>query len=626
MSTPGRTESGPALPSPPAGDAVAQVVLDLPLPEPFSYAVPPELRGRLGPGQRVRVPLRGRPRVGIVVAVQAASDRPLAPIEAVLDPVPPCPPALLALARWAARETASGWGEALTRALPPPARVAAPTTLPPEAPPAPTGPELLLTGGGRQAALERVLVEAREAGSRLLVLAPEVDGASALAEHLGARLGLPVPALTSLRSPRERWALWWAARTGRCPVAVGTRVAAALPLVPPVLVAVVEEHDAGHKAPDTPRWHVRELARARTQLEGGQLVLTSGAPSLETWCRARRGLLRWEDLPGGGWPRVERVDLRGLQGTCLTPAVLEAVRETAGRGRGILCLVHRLGYAPALGCAECGAIRRCPTCRVALTYHRQVRRLACRLCGTAERPGSVCSRCRGRRWTTFGWGTERVEAELRARLGRLAVARYDGAVGPARARAAREAFRAGRVAVVVGTSMAARLAADREVALAVVVDADVTLGLPDFRAGERTFQQLWHLAERLDPGGSLWVQSRWPAHPALRAVAAGDREAFYQAEWADRQAAGFPPARRLLRLLLAGAEAPRRAQELSAALAGSGLTVLGPARLPGRRWQLLVLGEADLPERAAAVLAPLRGRRRWGTTRLEVDVDPLELG
>ena len=611
------------MPDPAATDLVAQVVVGLPVPRVFSYVVPARLAD-LQPGQRIRVPFRGRRRVGIIVGLTRGEAAGLEVVDSVLDPVPTLTAPLLELTRWAAAETASAWGEAVARALPPSPRAGAPSVLGPEPPLGPPGPLVLATGSGRHGVIERAAEQTLGEGRAVLLLAPEIESAGEWAARLDQRLGAKVALVTSAERPRRRWEAWWAARQGGVRVAVGTRVAAFLPLTPLGLAVVVDEEDPAHKAPDAPRWHARELAIRRTALEGGRCLLASAAPSLDSWMRVGAGKAVAEEVPGAGWPRVHRVDLRATDGTaCLSPALLEAARATLAGGRSVVLVLNRLGYGLALGCPECGAIRRCATCRLALTYHRAARALVCRLCGVRSQAASLCPRCRGRRLAPVGWGTERLEAEARRAFRGVEVARYDGTVPPLRAAAVRAAFQRGEARVLVGTQMAVRLLADRPVGLAALALVDATLALPDFRAGERTFQLAWRLGEGVGSDGELWLQSFYPDHPSLAAVAARAPAPFYAHEWSERQALGYPPARRMARLVAEGPGAPARVGDLVERCAAVGLTVLGPATLPGRRLQVVLLGGAELPHLLAGVLEPLRGRRRVGSVRLAVDVDPV---
>jgi primosomal protein N' (replication factor Y) len=324
---------------------------------------------------------------------------------------------------------------------------------------------------------------------------------------------------------------------------------------------------------------------------------------------------------------VERVTLTGehADDAALSPGLREAARAALARGGSVLLVLNRLGFARILACAECGAVRRCRRCRVALLYRRDTRSLTCRLCGVEAPAASLCGRCRGRRLQPVGWGTERLEAEARRAFPEARVLRYDSTVTPRDAEAARIAFRSGGARVLVGTSMAVRLAASAPVTVAALVLADSTLHLPDFRAAERTFQLAWRVAETVEAGGSVWLQSYLPDHPALAAVAHCEPARFYEPEWAERQELGYPPARRMARLVVEGRDALRLAEDLAARGRAVASTVLGPAALTGARMQVVLLGGAELPGVVAEILEPLRGRRRLGGTRLGVDMDPVEL-
>jgi primosomal protein N' (replication factor Y) len=560
------------------------------------------------------------------VALEDGPGEGLQAVAGVLDRAPALSPALMTLARWAATETASAWGEVVARALPPGPGGGAPSGLPPEPRPRPSRAPEVLTGARRLARVEERVVEALSAGG-VLLLAPEIAQAQMLAARLERRVAEPVALVTSATPAGRRWAAWWALRQGHVRLAVGTRMAAWLPLAPLALVAVVDEEDPAHKAPDGPRWHARELALERTRHEGGGTLLASPTPSLETWVRVRRGGMTEDHVPPGAWPAVERVGLAGTAAGegCLTPGLRDAARAALARGGSVLLLLNRLGFARVLACAECGAVRRCDRCRLALGYHREARALACRLCGARAPAASLCFRCRGRRLEPLGWGTERAEAEARRAFPGARVVRYDSTLAPRAAALARQAYESGAACVLVGTRMALRLVEAAPVAVGALLLADAALSVPDFRAAERTFQLAWRLAESVRPDGSLWLQSFWPDHPALVAVGTGDRERFYEPEWEERQELGYPPARRLARLVVEGREAARLAADLAERARATGLTVLGPAVLVGARVQVVLLGDATLPAAVAAVLEPLRGRRRLGATRLAVDVDPVEL-
>jgi primosomal protein N' (replication factor Y) len=564
-----------------------------------------------------------------VVRVEPGPGDELEAVTAVLDAVPALTPSLLTLAQWAAGETVSAWGEVLSRAIPPGVRSRAPGTLPPPPSALPPGPATLLTGRDRAARIERDVGRTVAAGGAVLLVAPEIEQARAWAGRLETRLDAPVRLVTGAASAGARWAAWWACRAGETRVAVGTRAAVWLPLAPLGLAVVVDEEDPAHKAPDAPRWHARALLLERVRREGGTALLASPAPSLESWVGARTGALRSErGAPGPGpGPAIERVALGGDRpaDASLSPGLRHAAHAALGRGGSVLLVLNRLGFGRTLVCADCGAARRCGRCRVALLYRQQTRTLACRLCGLELPARSLCGRCRGRRLQPVGWGTERLETEAREAFPEARVVRYDSTVTPRDAAAVRAAFRSGAARVLVGTSMALRLAETAPVAVGALVLADATLNLPDFRAAERTFQLARRLAEAVEAGGSVWLQSYLPEHPALVAAARGEPEGFYEPEWAERQELGYPPARRMGRLVVEGRDALRLGEDLAARGRAAGATVLGPAPLPGMRIQVVLLGGPELPGTVGEILEPLRGRRRLGGTRLGIDMDPVEL-
>jgi len=582
---------------------IADVVFDLPGERSFSYLVPPGLT--LRPGQRVAAPLRGRPRVGVVVEVRESQAAGLASIARVVDPVPLVPASSLALARWAAAESLSSWGSTLLALLPPPpgASGAEPMALPaePRASAKPTAE--LWVGAGREA---RLVDELGAARGSALVIAPDRETAARWAARLdGARLDGDAPAA-------ERRAVWLAAARGRTRTVVGTRSALLAPVPPPATLAVVDEADAAHKPPGHPRLHSREIMVERAWIEGGRLLLLAAAPAAETWWRARAEGWTLRDHTLGPWPEVVTADTRGiLRNHPLTLPLTRAIEETTRGGRRVALLV---GRRPAgLGCAECGALLRCPDCGLPLGHQRARAMLSCALCGRLEPLPDRCPGCRGHRFASLGWDADRVEASVRRRFPRLSVSRTDV-----------------RAQVVIGTSRVIRAAGPGELGAVGVVALDALLGAPDFRAGERAFGLLWTAAEAVRPGGRLVVQTRHPEHEAVRAVTRRQRAAFYGPELAFREELGYPPFRRLCRITArggAGGGAARAlVQECARALEGiADLKVYPPAAtgLAGARVRLLVKGPATLPRLIRELLADVLAKRRRADRVVEVEMDPV---
>jgi primosomal protein N' (replication factor Y) len=498
------------------------------------------------------------------------------------------------------------------------------------------------TGSGKTAVYAEAIGASLAAGRPALVLVPEIALALPLVDRLRADLGAEVAVLHSALGEGERADAWRRIRSGAVDVVVGTRVAVLAPLADVGLVVVDEEHEATYKSDRTPRYQARDVAVRLAALAGAAVVLGSATPSVETIGRARLGRLRHLTLPeraAGSPPAVELVDLReelaagnrGLLSRRLA-GLLAALDPPAGE-RAIL-VINRRGAASAVLCRDCGHVQACPECTRPLVYHQAGMTLRCHHCGAAAPLAARCPACASPRIRYLGGGTERLEAEVRARFPGLRVGRLDRDVVERRGAAARvvDAFTEGRLDVLVGTSLVAKGLDIPEVTLVGIVSADVALTLPDERATERTYQLLVQAIGRAGRGerpGRAVVQTYQPEHPAIRAVVAGDAAAFYDAELAVRERFGAPPYGATIKLTV-GLEDREAARSAGAALVeqlraraaerGAPVTVAGPAPayVPrrGGRWRFNVVLRGPDPR---AILAAEPGPP-WS-----VDVDPESL-
>jgi primosomal protein N' (replication factor Y) len=621
---------------------IADVAFDAPVEHPFSYLVP--TGWTVAPGQRVLATLRGAPRVGIVVAQRQGPGDGLKPLSGVVDASPLLSAPALDLARWIADQSLTSLGSTCLALLPPPARAArggrsAATSDRASAPgvgvpgaPSPARPSDadaadsdrpgLLVGPGREARLLAVLAQAERP---TLVLTADVESAGRWAQRLEG-IG-PVVRLDSAVTDAERTAAWAALAANAARFAVGTRSGLLAPLPAGALLALLDEQDPAHRPPGHPRMHAREVALERAARDGLRAVFTAATPSAEMWWRAEHGHVRLAATPPGPWPAVTVADTRGIaRREALTPPLARAVRETLVAGRRVFLVVSRL--SSALGCDECGAILKCTDCAIALAYSPAGRTLGCRLCGTSAALPETCPMCRGRRLMPFGWGAERVEHAVRRRFARARIARYDpDAGGGRRGQGQREAALAAEV--VIGPRGALRLFGPASLGLAGFVSPDQMLGVPDFRAAERTFALLWAAAERVRPDGALIVQSQNPAHYALEAVGRQDLGAFYGPELKFRAELGYPPVRRMAIITVGArtAAAERTAAMVAAALAhGPALTVYAPAAdRRNRARRIVVKGGRDLPAVLGEALRQFRvPRGAGGRGIIDVEVDPVE--
>lgn len=513
-----------------------------------------------------------------------------------------------------------------------------------------------VTGSGKTEVYLRAIARALERGRQALVLVPEITLTHQIVGRLHARFGDRLAVLHSGLRPADRTAEWERLRRGATPIAVGARSALFAPLHDLGVIVVDEEHDGAYKNEEGFRYHARSLAARRARAAGCPLVLGSATPSLETRYAAERGAMRRlvlsHRIGGRPLPAVELVDLakeraalpRGRK-LILSRALARALGDVIGEGSQALLFLNRRGFATQIHCFGCGRVERCPNCDIALVFHADTGRLRCHYCEHQAPPPERCPGCGSDESALLGVGTERVEEEVRSRFPEARIRRLDRDVAVRRGatEAVLRALRDREVDVVIGTQMLAKGHDFPGVRLVGVVNADIGLHLPDFRAAERTFQLLTQVAGRAGRGGQpgrVVVQTFVPEHYALRPVVEHDYETYYRDERAQRAALGYPPFGSLARAVvsapeLADAEAAASALAQAARAAaqplaapGAPLEILGPspaplARLRGRhRLQLLVKGRARAAVRAVAVEIARAAAGLPRAVRAQLDVDP----
>jgi primosomal protein N' (replication factor Y) (superfamily II helicase) len=621
----------------------------------FTY----ELPDGAGKGAVVSVPFgRARARGVVVEVVDAApAGVDVRPVEKVVHELPPT---LVDLAVWLAEYYGSTTARALELVAPvrrarrkeqaPPAER---QSLAGEAPPESLsdaqgaalarvtevmggrGGHFLLhgaTGSGKTEVYLRAAAAALERGLGTIVLVPEIALAPQTVGRFHARFGDSVAILHSgltdaeRRDERERIA------SGESRVVVGARSAIFAPMHGVGLICVDEEHDPSYKQESDPRYDARTVAAKRAALEGAVALYGSATPRPESWERLER--LELGERLGAKLPPVRVVDLRREAGYPLSAPLLAGLGKLAENGGKAILLLNRRGIAPALHCRACGTTFRCPQCDVALVLHRDDR-LHCHHCGHLEPRPEECPSCRSVELARIGAGTQRLERELAANVPELELIRLDAdtASHPEELAAALQRFRDADRAVLLGTQMVAKGHHFAGVALAAVVDADTGLGLPDFRAEERTFQLVTQLAGRSgrDAPGRVLVQTFQPDARPIALAANHDVPRFLADELARRRELGYPPFRHLVRLVATGPDERGPAALLEELKAGLGEELLGPApllRLRGRHRAQLVAKTAE-PRRVAARAAQLLAAaapamRKAGVTAV-VDVDPQSL-
>jgi primosomal protein N' (replication factor Y) len=461
-----------------------------------------------------------------------------------------------------------------------------------------------------------------------------------------------VAVLHSGLSDGERADAWRLLRRGDRSVAVGARSAIFAPVANLGLIVLDEEHEASYKNGEAPRYHAREVAAVRARLEGARLVLGTATPSAEIMSRLDEGV-RLIRLPARigerPLPPVEIVDMRSalrVEEAGSVPwsqALDQAVVETLARNEQVLLLLNRRGFATFFQCADCGTVEQCPRCSISLTVHHTPRSLKCHYCGYEKPIPSACPECGGDVQQMRGVGTQQLERMLSARFPEARVGRMDLDTTSTKWAHHRilGAVERGELDILLGTQMIAKGLDFPNVTLVGVVDADTGLHLPDFRAGERTFQLLAQVSGRAGrgpKGGRVLVQTRNPNHHAIRWAAKHDPEAFLAEELKDRANPPYPPVVALANLVVSGEteaavskEAIRLADWCAALIARHNLPVmlLGPApcalaRIKDRwRWHVLMKGAS---EEIGKVVRYASGRiTSAGDMRVVIDRDPVSL-
>ena len=535
---------------------------------------------------------------------------------------------------------------------------------------APPGHVALLhgvTGSGKTLVyldfLKRVVLEQ---GRSAIVLVPEIALTPQTVDRFRAVFGDRIAVLHSALSDGERYDAWLALRRGEKRIAVGARSAIFAPLRDLGAIVVDEEHESSYKQGEAPRYHAREVAIVRARAEGAVVVLGSATPSLESWTNATTGkfeLLTLPDRAGGArLPKVDVVDLRAAQpkrppsehdsgeaafSFAIGPALESAIVERLAKREQVILLLNRRGYSSFIQCGTCGDVAVCPDCSISLTYHRTRERLVCHYCQHWEALHLSCNRCAGMRLRQRGLGTQQVERLLVERYPAARIARMD--VDTTSGKWAHteilDRVAAGEVDILLGTQMIAKGLDFPNVTLVGVIDADVGINLPDFRASERCFQLLSQVAGRAGrgpKGGAVLIQTRSPSHHAVRCAVTHDYHAFVAQELAGRKHPAYPPNVRIANVVLSGTQedatarlATRAAAWLHRLLAtgsAAGVTVIGPAPCPveriKQRWRWHVLLKAERPQELGRVAQYLVERfeipKQFGL-RMTVDRDPVAL-
>lgn len=658
----------------------AEIALDLPLRTTFHYSIPEALTENVEVGKRVYVPFRNAEKIGYVVGLAGKADvAKTRDISSVIDAEPIISDQMLELARWISETYLCSLGEAVSAMIPGAlkkgktqirSREIETPEYSTQNPLQPTGEQrsaldnvldkiekkvyrafLLhgITSSGKTEvylqAIERVLAR----GKSSIVLVPEIALTPQTVERFTARFGRLVAVVHSALTGSVRYREWKRIKCGEAKIVVGARSAIFSPVRDLGLIIVDEEHETSYKQDRAPRYHARDVALMRAKFSNAPVILGSATPSLESYYLAAKKKIELLELTkridDRDLPRVKVVDMRmelatRKKITMFSRVLTDAIERALQKHGQVMIFLNRRGFSTYVNCKKCGLVMKCKRCASAMVYHFETKKLVCHYCNAAIPPPEICPNCRSSYMKYFGIGTEKVESELSRLFPGARIARMDTDSMSKRGSHERVLgeFKRHNIDILVGTQMIAKGHDFPRVTLVGVVNADVTLNLPDFRASERTFNLLTQVAGRAgrgEEGGEVIVQTYAPEHSAILCASKHDYAKFYREEIKGRKELSFPPFTHIIKLTLRSRN-DKKASEGSENLKKFLMTILkeedmlGPAPSPVAkvrgyfRWNILLKGK-NRSLLCARLGKALGHYRKPAGTILTVDVDPVSL-
>lgn len=516
-----------------------------------------------------------------------------------------------------------------------------------------------VTGSGKTEVYLQAIDYALKQGRGAIVLVPEISLTPQTVERFKARFSAGatqtlVAVLHSHLSTGERHDEWHKIRQGRARIVIGARSAIFAPVEPLGLIIVDEEHEHSYKQEESPRYHARDVSVIRGQREGAVVVLGSATPSMESYYNTQRGKYALLEMPtridDRKLPLVRVVDMRNESRKQKGPPIFstplkEAIQKRLDRKEQVMLFLNRRGYSTSLQCPQCGYVAGCPNCSISLTYHRAANLLRCHICSHCVPAPQKCPEpsCGNPSIRYSGLGTEKVEDTLRKLFPNAAIARMDSDTLKRKEdyRRILGDFRTGKIDILVGTQMIAKGLHFPNVTLVGIVYADLSLHIPDFRAGERTFQLLTQVSGRAGRGdveGEVFVQAFTPFHPAIQYARRHDFVGFYEQESEFRQSLDYPPFSRIALLTLKGRNEEKvsfAAEHLKKGVEGlvagwKGVVLAGPAPAPLSRaetyYRYHLMIRCRQMTHLGKVLSTYLAEQQWpDDVTVTADIDPVNL-
>ncbi len=655
------------------------VALNVPLNQPFTYRVPPESTEGNFFGRRVEVRFGNRKMTGIVVSEHESfpkdcgvTEDKIRPAVRFLDDESVFTRELYDTAKWMSRYYLCPIGEAVTGMVPSGKRETDSSgfsfvgdessfekkSLSDEQIAAVEGITRSTdgkmfhylygkTGSGKTEVFLSCADEILKNGRGVIYLVPEIGLTPQVVESVVKRFGDTAAVLHSGLTPSQRLTEWNRILRREARIVVGARSAVFAPVPDLGMVIIDEEHDGSYKAGNSPRYHARQVAMYRCTKLGIPLVMGSATPSLEAWQSMSDGTIVRHTLSrrlsGGAMPKIECVDLNlsGNRESSLSTTLVKKMGETLSQKRQVILFLNRRGFTHFFRCSSCGFEMKCKNCSVSMTYHKSENRLRCHYCGYSVQPPQQCPKCSSLDVGYSGFGTEYIEAEVKAKFPNEKIVRVDtdSVTHKGELKQKIDDFRDGKYSILLGTQMVAKGLNFPNLKLVGIVLADTALHLPDFRAAERTFSLITQVsgrAGRFFPDGEVVVQSYTPELPPIDFAVKDNLEDFYDEEIKQRRLLNFPPFSRLLRLVFrsqvpgAAEDAANGAAEILHKHLEPGVEIMGPVECPiemvagNWRHHILLRGKSIAPMQKMADIL-VNGYTAPKHVHIEVDVDPVTI-
>ncbi|MBC8062601.1 MAG: primosomal protein N' [Clostridiaceae bacterium] len=477
-----------------------------------------------------------------------------------------------------------------------------------------------ITGSGKTEIYLHLVSEMLRLEKGSIVLVPEISLTPQMVERFKGRFGNDIAVFHSKLSEGERHDEWFRVKTGKVKVAVGARSAIFLPMKNLGLIIIDEEHEGSYKSENSPKYNAREIADFKQFIEGAIVVLGSATPSIETYFNTIRGkynLISLKNRADGAFlPEVEIIDMREelAEGnkSMFSRELYKELVECLDRKEQAILFLNRRGFSSFVSCRKCGYVFKCSDCDISLTYHSFDETLVCHYCGKKEKVSNICPKCKSKYVKFFGIGTEKIEQEVKRIFKDARVLRMD--FDTTRKKNSYEEiyniFKENRADILIGTQMIAKGLDFKNVTLVGVVAADISLNIPDFRAGERTFQLLTQVSGRAGRGkkpGKVIIQTYNPEHYSLRYAAQNNYMGFYEEDITIRKNLNYPPYSNILALNFSSKNEVLLIKtiqsigvELKSKLKDSNINILGPcpsgiSKIKEQfRWQIVLKGEINI--------------------------------